>query len=122
MSQQMTLSFEPGLPARFRSLKECIAAGVYQRGVVAVAGKIDRQPSHVSEALSGSDRRKFDVDDLEQYIAATGDTQPILYMIAKYLRDPGVQQAEALAQLAEITKTLPALLAAAGVTTAKGRR
>lgn len=122
MSQQLTLSLEPGLAARFGSLKECIAAGVYQRGVVAVAGKIDRQPSHLSEALSGSDRRKLDVDDLEAYVEATGDLRPVHYLIAKFLGDPGVAQQEALAQLAEVTKMLPALMAAAGLPTKAGRR
>lgn len=122
MSQQLTLSLEPGLSARFGSLKECMAAGVYQRGVVAVAGKIDRQPSHLSEALSGSDRRKLDVDDLEAYLQATGDLRPVHYLIAKYLGDPGIAQQEALAQLAEVTKLLPGLMAAAGLQTKAGRR
>lgn len=121
MSEQLTLSLEPGIASRYRTLKECIATGVFQRGVVAVAGKIDRQPSHLSEALGGGDRRKFDVDDLERYIDSTGDTAPILYLVAKYLRDPTAAQAEAVAQLAEITKMLPALLAAAGLPT-RGRR
>lgn len=116
MADQLTLSLEPGIAARYQTLKECIATGVYQRGVVAVAGKIDRQPSHLSEALSGSERRKFDIDDLERYIEATGDTKPVLYLVAKYLRDPGVVQAEAAAQLAEISKMLPGLLAAFGQT------
>jgi hypothetical protein len=120
---QLTLSLEPGIAARFRSLKEVVATGAYQRGVVAVAAKIDRQPSHLSEALSGSDRRKFDVDDLERYIETTGDTQPIFYLVAKFLRDPGVMQAEAVERLAEIAKQLPGLLAAVGApVSAKGRR
>lgn len=122
MSQQLTLSLEQDLPARFGSLKECIAAGVYHRGVVAVAGKIDKQPSHLSEALSGSDRRKLDVDDLELYIERTGDLRPVHYLIAKFLGDPGVAQQEALAQLAEMTKLLPGLMAAAGLTAKTGRR
>jgi hypothetical protein len=121
MSEQMTLSLDAGMTTRFSSLKEVIAAGTYQRGVVAVAGKIDRQPSHLSEALSGSDRRKFCVDDLELYIDKTGDTTPILYLVAKYLRDPTAAQAEAVAQLTEITRMLPALLAAAGLPT-RGRK
>jgi hypothetical protein len=120
MSAQLTLQLVPGIGARFRSLKECVAAGIYQRGVVAIAGKLDRSPSHLSEALSESERRKFDVDDLERYVERTGDTQPILYLVDKFLRDPQAQQQEALARLATLADQLPALLSAAGLS--KGKR
>jgi hypothetical protein len=113
--QQMTLMFEPNLATRHRSLKDCIATGVYQRGISAVAGKIDSSPSHLSEALSGADRRKFDVDDLERYIEKTGDTSPILYLVAEFMRDPAAAQQEALARLAILADSLPGLMAAAGV-------
>jgi hypothetical protein len=122
MTAQLTLSLEPGASAH-PSLKACIAAGIYQRGVVAVAGKLDRSPSHLSEALAGADRRKFDVDDLEAYIAKTGDTTPIQYLCAKYLQDASVVQAEAMARLVGLAEALPALIAAAGLqTAAKVRR
>lgn len=119
MTQQLTLSLEPGIHARYRSLKECVACGVYQRGVVAIAGKLDRSPSHLSEALSESDRRKFDVDDLERYVQTTGDTTPVLYLVAKFLRDPAIAQQEAIARLATLADQLPALLSAAGLTKGK---
>ena len=117
---QLTLMLEPGLTVRNRSLKECIATGIYQRGVVCVAGKIDASPSHLSEALSGT-TRKFDVDDLERYIEQTGDTNPILYLVEKFLRDPAAQQQEALATLVDFAGKLPGMLAAAGLA-AKGRK
>lgn len=115
MSQQLTLTLETGIGTRYRSLKECVASGVFQRGVVAVAGKIDRSPSHLSEALSGGERRKFDVDEMEAYIQATGDLTPIHYLVARYLRDPSVGQREALERLAVLADSLPALLRQAGV-------
>jgi hypothetical protein len=119
---QLTLNLEPGITVRNRSLKECVAAGVYSRGVVAVAGKIDCSPSHLSEALSGGSR-KLDVDDLERYIEATGDLAPIHYLVSKFLRDPAAQQQEALAVLAKLAETLPGLLSAAGLGAApKSRR
>lgn len=118
MTAQLTLTLEPGASVH-PSLKACVAAGIYQRGIVAIAGKIDASPSHLSEALSGNDRRKFDVDDLEAYIAATGDTTPIQYLIAKFLRDPGVAQAEAMQRLIVLADSLPSLLAAAGLQKAK---
>lgn len=114
MTAQLTLALEPGVSAH-PTLKACVAAGIYGRGIVAIAGKIDLSPSHLSEALSGADRRKFDLDDLEAYITATGDTTPIQYLAAKFLRDPAVNQAEALQRLVGLAETLPALLAAAGL-------
>jgi hypothetical protein len=117
---QMTLALDPGVSIH-PSLKACVAAGIYSRGIVAVAGKIDASPSHLSEALSGNDRRKFDVDDLEAYIAATGDTTPIQYLAAKFLRDPAIGQAEALQRLVGIAETLPALIAQAGLSTTRKR-
>lgn len=122
MTQQLTLTLEPSLAVVHPSLKACIAAGIYARGVVAVAGKIDHSPSHLSEALSGADRRKFDVDDLEAYIEKTGDTTPVLYLVAKFLRDPGVVQQEAMERLTKIAEALPALMAQAGMPMKAGRR
>lgn len=115
MTEQLTLQLEPALAVRHPSLKACIASGVYQRGVTTVAGKIDRAPSHVCEALSGTDRRKFDVDDLERYIAATGDTDPILYLVAKYLRDPAAAQQEAMARVAVLGEQIAQLMVQSGL-------
>ena len=120
MTTQMTLALDPGVTIH-PSLKACIASGIYQRGVVAIAGKLDVSPSHLSESLSGNDRRKLDVDDLEAYIAATGDTTPIQYLVAKFLRDPTVVQQEALQRIAALAETLPALMAAAGLQPKRGR-
>lgn len=114
-TQQLTLNLEPGLAVRHRTLKECLAVGIYSRGLQAVAGKLDVSPSHLSEALSGSDRRKFDLDHLERYIEVTGDTTPVLYLVAKFLRDPAVTQQEALAKLAVLADLVPGLLAQAGL-------
>lgn len=118
---QLTLNLEPGIDTRNRSLKDCVAAGVYSRGLVAVAGKLDCGASHLSEALSGNGR-KFDLDQLEAYIAATGDVGPIHYLVAKFLRDPQAQQQEAMAQLLELAKVLPGLLAGAGLQPKKAGR
>lgn len=122
MTDQLTLSLEPTLTTRHPSLKACIAAGIYQRGLVAVAGKIDQRPSHLSEALSGADRRKFDVDDLERYIDETGDTTPVLYLIAKFMRDPEMARRAALERLSTALETIPGLLADAELQTRAPRR
>lgn len=120
-STQLTLQLQPGLTVKHRRLKECVAAGIYKRGVVAVAGQIDASPSHLSEALSGGSR-KFDLDQLEDYIERSGDLDPIYYLVAKFLRDPQAQKQEALAHLGELARVLPGLLIDAGFVDAPAKR
>ncbi len=122
-ASQLTLSFERGLAARHISLRDCMAAGVYARGLQRVAGQIDMAPSKLSEKLAGggSDRKRdVGCDDLEAYIEKTGDLQPVLYLVDKFLRDPAAAQQEALAKLAQLAESLPAMLSAAALT--KGKR
>lgn len=121
----MTLDFDPGLAEQHRSLKECLAARVYQQrgGLTAVAGRLDMSPSHLSEVLAGGgDRhRKFDLDELERYIETYRDATPVLYLIAKYLPDAAAQHAAAMGRLAELADALPALLAQAGMAKTRKR-
>lgn len=114
---QLTLSFEPGLSGRHISLRDCMAAGVYQRGLQRVAGQVDMAPSKLSEKLAGGTDRKRDIglDEFEAYLQKTGDMQPVLYLVDKYLRDPAAVQQEALAKLVSIAEALPAMIAAAGL-------
>ncbi|KRA74245.1 hypothetical protein ASD78_12180 [Lysobacter sp. Root667] len=122
-SAQLSLTFEHGIGQRHMSLRDCMATGVYQRGLGRIAGQIDMAPSKLSEKLAGGTDRKRDIglDEFEDYLAKTGDLSPIHYLVDKYLRDPALQQQEALAKLAGLAETLPALLAAAGLNTKAGR-
>ena len=124
--QQLSITFEPGLAQRSRSLREHLATRVYQRGLVDTAGKMDLSPSKLTEKLAGSDSggkpRGLTVDELEIYIQRTGDLSPVQYLADKYLRDPGIAQQEALAKLASLAETLPALMAAAGMQVTPARR
>ena len=117
--QQLSLMFEPGLAASARSLREHLARCVYQRGLSAVAGKIDLSPSKLTEKLAGGDSsgkpRGLTIDELEAYIVATGDKSPIHYLADKYLRDPAVQRDEALAKLLELMGQIAPLAASAGL-------
>ena len=129
MSNQMTLTLEPGVSVRHRDLRDCMAAGVYARGLTAVAGRIDLSPSKLSEKLSGGNgdrHRDIGLGEFERYIDATGDVTPIHYLIDKYLRDPALQQAEAIARVAALTEQLAAVMSAAGLSTQlqpkRGRR
>lgn len=118
MSNQLTLTLDPGLSARHRDLRDCLAAGVYPRGLTRVAGQIDLSPSKLSEKLSGGngDRsRDIGLAEFERYLDSTGDLTPVHYLVDKYLRDPSLQQAEAIARVAQLTEQLTAVMQAAGL-------
>lgn len=120
--RQMTLPLDESLVSAHRSLRDCVAAGVYRSGLKAVAMDLDLSPGNLSVALSDDPHRKFGVDDLERYIQHTGDKAPIYYLVAKYLGDEAAARDQALGQVAELLTNLPALLAAAGLPAVKGRR
>jgi hypothetical protein len=114
-ANQLTLDFEPGLVERYGSLRECIATGVYQRGLKRVAIDLDQAPSNLSVQLSEDPSRHFSVDSLERYIDATGDKTPVLYLIEKYFADQNAKQDAAQAELMNMLAALPGLMKRAGV-------
>lgn len=120
--RQLTLAFDDGLVAAHRSLRDCVAAGVYRRGLKTVAADLDLSPGNLSVALSDDPHRKFSVDELERYVQTTGDKAPIYYLIAKYLGDEAAARDQALNDVASMLQQLPNMLAAAGINNAKGRR
>ena len=117
----MTLQYDDGLVGAHRTVRDCVASGVYRRGLKAVAADLDLSPGNLSVALSDDPHRKFSVDDLERYIQATGDKSPIHYLAAKYLGDEAAARDQALAQVTEMLQQLPNMLAMAGMAT-KGRK
>lgn len=111
---QLTLNFEPGLVERYGSLRDCIATGVYQRGLKRVAIDLDQAPSNLSVQLSDDPSRRFSVDSLEAYIEKTGDKTPVLYLVERFLapelQNKGIKQVEAVkAQLAELMRQVEGL-------------
>lgn len=121
---QMTLDLEADITDRFRSVKECVAAGVYRRGLKRMAAELDEAPGNLSVQLAGDGQRKLDTDTLELYIQRTGDLTPIRYLVAKYCGDAAAARDEALDRMQAVIAELPALIAASGLTTrrAKGGR
>lgn len=109
---QMSLSFEPGLGQRYRDLRECFAACVYQRGLSRVAGAIDVAPSNLSVMLSGE--RNLDTGLIERYMEAFKDTTPALFMAARWLQDATTRQQQALSQLPALVDQLNRVMEAAG--------
>ena len=111
---QLTLNFEPGLAERYGSLRECIATGVYQRGLKRVAIDLDQAPSNLSVQLSEDSSRNFSVDSLEKYIEKTGDTAPVMYLIERFLAadarsDSGKKLQAMRAKMAEMMREMEGL-------------
>lgn len=116
---QMTLDLDGDLLARFRSVKDCVAAGTYRRGLKRVAADLDLAPGNLSVALSDDGQRHFDTDWMERYIQTTGDKTPIYYLVAKYCGDQSAAHDEALERVQSMLNELPALLASVGVKKAR---
>lgn len=112
---QLTLDMEPGLPDRYGSLKEVVAAGVYRNGLKRAAGKLYQYPGNLSVMLAGDGQRHFDLDLLEQYIEAFDDLTPIYYLVAKYCGDVAANRDDALSRVQSLLAELPDLLDRAGV-------
>ena len=113
--EQLTLSFEPGLSDRYGSLRECVATGVYQRGLKRVAIDLDQAPSNLSVQLSDDPSRHFSVDNLERYIERTKDLTPVYYRVEKFIKPRDGRQEAALAQLPALAEQLQAMLKQAGM-------
>ena len=112
---QLTLDFEPGLVDRFPNLREVIATGIYKRGLMRVAMDLDVAPSNLSVKLSADPARSFSVENLEKYIAATGDKTPIYYLVEKFLSDKSAKKEAAIAEALSALAALQPLLKQAGL-------
>lgn len=113
--EQLTLTFEPGVSDRYGSLRECVATGVYQRGLKRVAIDLDQAPSNLSVQLSDDPSRHFSVDSLERYVETTGDLVPVYYLVEKFIKPRDGRQEAALAQLPALAEQLQAMLKQAGM-------
>lgn len=116
-SDQLTLDFTPGLTERYSNLRECIASGVYQHGLGRVAIDLNKAPGNLSVELSEDSTRHFSVDSLERYIEKTGDVQPVMYLVERFLapgsRPKSSEQVHRLMQMAqELQRQLETLGAA----------
>lgn len=96
---QRTIEFEPGLTDRHKSLRECVTACIYQRGLSAVAIDLDKSPGNLSRQLSGDSGHHFRIESLEDYIKTSGDLTPIYYLIARYMGDAAITEAAAMLEI-----------------------
>jgi hypothetical protein len=118
---QFALALEPGLATRYANLRECFAHCVYQRGLGRVAADLDVAPSNLSAMLSGD--RALPSDLVELYIERFKDPMPARYLAARWLQDPMMLQAAAMAAIPDAVAQLANLMQAAGLQVPKaGRR
>lgn len=118
--RQLSLSFEPGLTARHRSLEDCCAAVVHnsRAGVEGVAAHCDMAPSELSRRLNAhvhgkegeSNNRPLRVSDLIGIMEATQDFRPIYWLAEKFIRDPETTRTAAIQQLAQIMPIVQSLI------------
>lgn len=110
----LTVSFDPALPEQWSSLRAYVNFRVQEQrlNAASLAGKMDLSPSVFSRKLhqNEGDTQRFNCDDLEAYIKATGDIASVMaYLASKYLETPDARRDRALARV----ETLSAELAAA---------
>ena len=116
---QLTLNFEPGLIERYPAAMDFIRACAYGhiKPLKTIAADMDISVSALSRKLNKDpdDPRRFTLDDLEAFVAATGDVSVIEYLAAKYLQSDAARRSGAISTaeklLAELAAVLPTLRA-----------
>jgi len=113
-AKQLTLNFEPGLAERHVRLIDCVRECIvsHPKPLKTIAADMDLSQSDLSRRMSHNekDRRSFSLDDLENYIEATGDVTPIMYLIAKFMEPTEHKKARAIAELANLMPRIEAVL------------
>ena len=106
----LTIPCEPALAERFATLRDFIAHRVqgHRKPAKTIAMDMGMSPSTLSRKLQPGegDTQRFNLDDLEAYMAQTGDHAAIEYLAAKYLNSDEARRARAIAQVEELTREL----------------
>jgi hypothetical protein len=113
---QMTLSFEPALPDRFPTLRSFIAhrAALAQKSMKVQAADMDMAPSTLARKLNPTegDTQRFNCDDLEAWIASTGEAAAVMeYLAAKYMDTADARRSRLLNKLEGMVPELLASIA-----------
>jgi hypothetical protein len=111
----MTLNFEPTLPDRFPTLRAYVAhrAGVVRKPQKAQAMDMDMAPSLLSRKLNpgDGDTQRMNLDDLEAWIASTGDAAAVIeYIAAKFMDTDEARRARVTSRLETMLPELAQLL------------
>lgn len=112
---QLTLDFQPTLPERFPTLRAYLAYRVQslEKPQKTIAADMDMSPSMLSRKLNPGegDTQRFNLDDLENYIKATGDAGAVVeYLAAKYMDSDEAKQRRVIANAANLIQQLNGIL------------
>ena len=112
----MTFSFEASLPDRFPTLRAYVAhrTPLLNKSAKVIAADMDISPSLLSRKLNPSegDTQRFNLDDLESYLAATGDAAAVIeYLAAKYMDTEAARKARALSRVERLAEELSSAMA-----------
>jgi AraC-like DNA-binding protein len=113
---QLTLNFEPTLRDRFPTLRAYIAHRLptLDKSAKSIAAEMDMSPSTLSRKLNPAegDTQRFNLDDLEDFLEATGEASAIVeYLVAKYLDSDGARHARAISKVEQMSSELASVLA-----------
>lgn len=113
---QLTLNFESSLPDRFPTLRAYIAhrTPMLTKPAKVIAADMDMSPSTLSRKLNPTegDTQRFNLDDLESFLASTGEAAAVIeYLAAKYMDNDDARKARALSKVEQLSQELTAALA-----------
>lgn len=121
---QLTLNFDPALHERFTTLRAFVAyraqAGV-AKPMKAQAADMDMAPSTLSRKLNPAegDTQRMNLDDLEAWLASTGDAAAVVeYLASKYLDNDQQREQRRQARIDGLLEMLSQELAARKVAAA----
>lgn len=103
----VTVLFDPLLPVRFETLRAFVAhrSTVVKKSLKKQAEDMGMSPSTLSRKMNplGEDTQRVNLDDLEAWLASTGDAQAVVeWLAAKFLVNDGARR-ERLVQRIEST-------------------
>lgn len=112
----LTVNIDHALPEQWSSLRAYISFRVQEQRLNAanLASKMDLSPSVLSRKLNQpeGDTQRFNCDDLEGYIRATGDIGSVMsYLAAKFMESPDARKDRAITRVEELASQMTAALA-----------
>jgi Phage regulatory protein CII (CP76) len=123
---QLSIDFTPGLLEQFPSFDDVLRASVYGCGrpLKMIAADLDMTANELTRKLADNpnDPVNFPTKKLADVIAATGDTRPIQWLVAKFLDDPESKRRHALDQINVLAPIFASLVEQAGLVPPKGKR
>ena len=110
--RQVELDFEGGLVDRHPNFIDCVRASVYGCGrqFKAIAADLDMSPSALSQKLADQTDNNFALRRLPELIEATGNLDPIYWLIEKFCDSPEEKRRRAIEMLAQLGPRIEKLI------------